>query len=109
MTEYINFDEPSVNVSVTGYPELTTLGETMIAKEWLDKVEAKCNAVVDSYTDLYHHVGTIEELDGLTEDELEEVSAVVAVKLMRMENKVEAILFPEPEDAQVLGEIGGVQ
>ena len=80
-----------------------------MTKEWLDQVEAKCNTVVDSYTDLYHHVGTIEELNGLTEDELEEVSAVVAVKLMRMENKVEAILFPEPEDAQVLGKIGGVQ
>ena len=78
----------------------------------MDKIEAKCNAVIDSYTDLYHHVGTLEELDGLTEDELEEVSAVVAVvvvKLMRMGNKVEAILFPEPEDAQVLGKIGGVQ
>ena len=81
----------------------------MIAKEWLDKVEAKCNAVVDSFTDLYHHVGTIEDIVGLTDDEREEVSAVVAVKLIRMENKVEAILFPEPENAQVLGEIGGVQ
>lgn len=81
----------------------------MIAKEWLDKVEAKCNVVVDSYTDLYHHVGTIEELDGLTDGEREEVSAVVAVKLIRMKNKVEAILFPEPDSTQVLGEIGGVQ
>ena len=81
----------------------------MITKEWLGKVEAKCNAVVDSYTDLYHHVGTIEELDGLTEDELEEVSSVVSVKLARMENKVEEIKFPQPESAQVLGEIGGVQ
>ena len=109
MTDYINFDEQSVSVSGTGYPDLAIFGETLIAKEWLDKVEAKCNAVVDSYTDLYHHVGTIEELDGFTEDELEEVSAVVAVKLMRMENKVEAILFPEPDNTQVLGEIGGVQ
>ena len=75
----------------------------------MDKVEAKCNAVVDSYTDLYHHVGTLEELGELTENELEEVSAVVAVKLIRMENKVEAILFPEHESAQVLGEIGGMQ
>ena len=81
----------------------------MIAKEWLDKVEAKCNAVVDSYTDLYCHVGTIEERVGLTEDELEEVSAVVSIKLIRMENKVEAILFPESDSTQVLGEIGGVQ
>ena len=81
----------------------------MIAKEWLSKVEAKCNAVVDSYTDLYHYVGTLEELGELTENELDEVSAVVAVKLMRMENKVEAILFPEPDSTQVLGEIGGVQ
>ena len=109
MTDYINFDEQSVSVSGTGYPDLAILGETMIAKEWLDKVEAKCNAVVDSYTDLYHHVGTIEKLDWFTEDELEEVSAVVAVKLMRMENKVEAILFHEPDNTQVLGEIGGVQ
>lgn len=75
----------------------------------MDKVEAKCNAVVDSYTDLYHHVGTLEELGELTENELEEVSAVVAVKLIRMENKVEAILFPEPGNTQVFGEIGGVQ
>ena len=75
----------------------------------MDKVEAKCNAVVDSYTDLYHHVGTLEELGELTENELEEVSAVVAVKLIRMENKVEAILFPEPDNTQYLGEIGGMQ
>ena len=81
----------------------------MLAKEWLDKVEAKCNAVVDSFTDLYHHVGTIEELSELTEDEREGVSAVVSVKLIRMENKVEAILFHEPDNTQVLGEIGGVQ
>ena len=51
----------------------------------------------------------IEELSELTEDEREEVSAVVSVKLIRMENKVEAILFHEPDNTQVLGEIGGVQ
>ena len=55
-SENINFDVSSVNVSGSSYSDLATLEETMLAKEWLDKVETKCNAVVDSYTDLYHHV-----------------------------------------------------
>ena len=65
----------------------------------MDNVEAKCGAVVTAYTELFDQIGTVDAIPGVTEDEIEEISAVVAVKLMRMENKVEAILFPEPESA----------
>ena len=71
----------------------------MATKEWLGKVEEKCGAVVTTYTELFDQIGTVDDIPGVTEDEIEEISAVVAVKLMRMENKVEAILFPEPESA----------
>ena len=44
----------------------------------------------------------------MTEDEIEEISAVVSVKLMRMYAKIDEIECPEPESVLVV-EDGGVQ
>ena len=63
----------------------------MGTKEWLDNVEAKCGAVVTAYTELFDQIGTVEDIPGVTEDEIEEISAVVSVKLMRMDAKIEEI------------------
>ena len=81
----------------------------MATKEWLGKVEEKCGAVVTAYTELFDQIGTMDEIPGVNEDELEEISAVVAVKLMRMDDKILGILFPEPESTPVMGIVGGVQ
>ena len=81
----------------------------MAAKEWLGKVEEKCGAVVTAYTELFDQIDTMDEIPGVNEDELEEISAVVAVKLMRMDDKISGILFPEPESIPVMGIVGGVQ
>ena len=81
----------------------------MATKEWLGKVEEKCGAVVTAYTELFDQIGTMDEIPGVNEDELEEISAVVAVKLMRMDDKISGILFPEPESIPVMGIVGGVQ
>ena len=55
----------------------------MGTKEWLDNVEAKCGAVVTAYAELFDQIGTVDAIPGVTEDEIEEISAVVSVKLMR--------------------------
>ena len=81
----------------------------MATKEWLGKVEEKCGAVVTAYTELFDQIGTMDEIPGVNEDELEEISAVIAVKLMRMDDKISGILFPEPESIPVMGIVGGVQ
>lgn len=81
----------------------------MATKEWLGKVEEKCGAVVTAYTELFDQIGTMDEIPGVNEDELDEISAVVAVKLMRMNDKIPEILCPEPESIPVMGMVGGVQ
>ena len=81
----------------------------MATQEWLDKVEEKCGAVVTAYTELFDQIGTMDEIPGVNEDELDEISAVVAVKLMRMDDKISGILYPEPESIPVMGMVGGVQ
>jgi hypothetical protein len=81
----------------------------MGTKEWLDNVEAKCGAVVTAYAELFDKIGTVDDIHGVTEDEIEEISAVVSVKLMRMEDKMTAIEYPEPEVIQGLAVVGGVQ
>ena len=80
----------------------------MGTKEWLDNVEAKCGAVVTAYAELFDQIGTVDDIPGVTEDEIEEISAVVSVKLMRMDAKIEEIECPEPESVLVV-EDGGVQ
>ena len=81
----------------------------MSTKEWLDNVEAKCNIVVDAYTDLFNQISTLDEATVLNADDIEEVEAVVGVKLGRLYDKIERILFPAPECTPVaLGE-GEVQ
>ena len=88
----------------------------MATKEWLGKVEEKCGAVVTAYTELFDQIGTMDEIPGVNEDKLEEISAVVAIKLMRMDDKISGmddkisgILCPEPESIPVMGIVGGVQ
>ena len=81
----------------------------MAAKEWLGKVEEKCSVVVAAYTELFDQIGTVDEIPGVSEDELEEINAVIAVKLMRMDDKISGILCPEPESIPVMGKVGGVQ
>lgn len=63
----------------------------------MDNVEAKCGAVVTAYAELFDQIGTVDDIPGVTEDEIEEISAVVSVKLMRMDAKIEEIECPEPE------------
>ena len=60
-------------------------------KEWLDNVEAKCGAVVTAYAELFDQIGTVDDIPGVTEDEIEEISAAVSIKLMRMGAKIEEI------------------
>ena len=81
----------------------------MGTKEWLDNVEAKCNIVVDAYTDLFSQISTMDKELVLTEYEIEELEVVVAVKLGRLSDKIERILFPEPECISVDLGNGGVQ
>ena len=69
----------------------------MITQELLVKVDEKCGAVVMAYTELFDQLGTVDEIQGVSEDELEEIIAVIAVKLMRMDDKISRILYPEPE------------
>ena len=76
----------------------------MGTKEWLDSVEAKCGAVVTAYAELFDQIGTVEDIPGVTEDEIEEISAVVSVKLMRMDTKIDEIECPEPEIILVVEE-----
>lgn len=63
----------------------------------MDNVEAKCGAVVTAYAELFDQIGTVDDIPGVTEDEIEEISAVVSVKLMRMDSKIKEIECPEPE------------
>ena len=81
----------------------------MDTKEWLDKVEEKCGAVVTAYTELFDQLGTMDEIPGVNEYELNEISAVVAFKLTCMDDKLSGILYPEPESIPVMGMVGGVQ
>lgn len=60
-------------------------------KEWLDNVEAKCGAVVTAYAELFDQIGTVDDIPGVTEDDIEEISAAVSIKLMRMGAKIEEI------------------
>lgn len=80
----------------------------METQEWLDNVEAKCGAVVTAYAELFDQIDTVDDLPGVTEDEIEEIIAVVSVKLMRMNAKIEEIECPEPESVLAV-EDGGVQ
>lgn len=74
----------------------------------MDNIEAKCGAVVTAYAELFDQIGTVDDIPGVTEDEIEEINAVVSVKLMRMDAKIEEIECPEPKIVLVV-EDGGVQ
>ena len=78
----------------------------MGTQEWLDNVEAKGGAVVTAYAELCDQIGTVDAIPGVTEDEIEEISAVVSVKLMRMDAKIEEIECPEPEIVLVVEDVG---
>lgn len=43
----------------------------MDAKEWLGGVEAKCGAVVAAYAELLDQIGTVDDIPGVTKDEIE--------------------------------------
>ena len=43
----------------------------MGTKEWLDNVEAKCGAVITAYAELFDQIGTVDDIPGVTEDEIE--------------------------------------
>jgi len=75
----------------------------MTKNAWLKRMDVRCNAVVESLKYLHAHLDTLEEvLGGLSQDELEDLYALSAIKIKRMYRNLRVVRkntedTPDPE------------
>ena len=72
----------------------------MIADQWLKELDVQCADVVASYKGLYEHMDRLDTAYTIPDEELEELRAVVAVKVNRMHMNIamSALIKPEPKE-----------
>lgn len=62
----------------------------MPANKWLGILDSKCDAVVNAFKDMYSQVDTLDDVPDLTPVKLEEINAIVQVKVKRMIQQIGA-------------------
>ena len=70
----------------------------MTTDSWKTELDAKCETLVDSFSQLYAHIDALENIEGITVEEVEELCAVAAVKIMRARNKTFNIAYALDQD-----------
>ena len=57
----------------------------MDANPWMGTLDEKCSNVVDAFTQLYAHIDSLEKVPDITMEQLEEIGAVILIKVSRMQ------------------------
>jgi len=69
----------------------------MTVTEWTAELDMKCAGVVDAFEGLYTHMDALDEIPGISDDELEEITAVAVVKMNRMQRNADAFAYDDTE------------